>query len=489
MTADAAADAASTGAPDGSIARDVGDAQNEAVDGPMIGDAAVGQDSTPSTDATAADAPMPDAMVLDATSADAAESDATGSDATVFDAVAGLALCEPRSFELVSVDSTGHPANDDSLVGPFAFSSDGRFVTFVSSATNLDPMMSTEPKVLTHDRLSGATRLASVDSSRVELPGLCFSPSISGDGRFAGFYSYNGPNFASSVFLFDSTTGTSTIISFDYDRRPTTTTTGDRTTITADGRYVAFASASALSIRDVNRRADVYVYDGIARTNELASVTSLGYAGNGDSYDATISGDGRFVVFASTASDLVAGDLNNVADVFVRDRQTASTWRASVDSAGNEGLGPSEDPKVSSDGRLVVFTSQSALTPRTSSTCPGGVHLHDMLSRTTEFIAVDSNGRTLDGCSSHPSMSGDGRFVLFWSNTTAVPNNVGGTTDNLFIRDRMLETTTWIAPAQRDDSAISQDGRFIAFDSFDPLHPGNTRGRAGVYVVPNPPCP
>jgi hypothetical protein len=97
----------------------------------------------------------------------------------------------------------------------------------------------------------------------------------------------------------------------------------------------------------------------LAQTTERVSVDSTGAEGDGDSYSASISSDGRYVAFYSGASNLVAGDTNGFGDVFVHDRQTGQTTRVSVDSAGAEGDGDSYLASISSDGRYVAFTSHA----------------------------------------------------------------------------------------------------------------------------------
>jgi hypothetical protein len=131
-----------------------------------------------------------------------------------------------------------------------------------------------------------------------------------------------------------------------------------RAAISADGRYVAFMSwASNLVPGDTNGSADVFVHDLQTGATTRLSVDSDGNQGNGDSWNPAISADGRYVAFQSWASNLVPGDTNGSADVFVHDLQTGATTRLSVDSSGNEGNDESYDPAVSADGRYVAFES------------------------------------------------------------------------------------------------------------------------------------
>src|SRR2546428_413238 len=131
--------------------------------------------------------------------------------------------------------------------------------------------------------------------------------------------------------------------------------------ISADGRFVAFtSSATNLVPGDSNAVADVFVHDRMTATTERVSVASDGTQANGASDRAAISGDGRFVAFRSSASNLVPGDTNGALDVFVHDRETGETTIASIASDGTQGNGSSSRPSLSADGRFVAFTSSAS---------------------------------------------------------------------------------------------------------------------------------
>ena len=144
-----------------------------------------------------------------------------------------------------------------------------------------------------------------------------------------------------------------------------------------------------------------------------ASVDSSGVHGNANSYEPSISADGRYVAFVSRATNLVAGDTDGHPDVFVHDRATGSTTRVSVDSSGVEGDDASVDPSISSDGRFVAFQSWAAnlvLNDRNRTT---DIFAHDRVTGTTTCASVGLNGyHATDGTHS-PSMSAQGLFVAF----------------------------------------------------------------------------
>src|SRR5689334_4892864 len=208
--------------------------------------------------------------------------------------IAGLAsacACATAGAQLtqrVSVDSSGGQANSISthpVVSP-----DGRFVLFDSSASNLVPLDANGwQDVFLRDRLGGTTLLVSVGTGGVQS---------------------NGP-------------------SVDY-------------ALSADGRIVAFQSyGSNLVPGDTNGTYDIFVRDLQTGQTSQASVSSAGVGAETNSFGLSLSSDGRFVAFCSGASNLVAGDANGVADVFVHDLQTGQTTRVSLDSSGTEADGQS----------------------------------------------------------------------------------------------------------------------------------------------------
>ncbi len=197
--------------------------------------------------------------------------------------------------------------------------------------------------------------------------------------------------------------------------------------ISGDGRFVAFWSpATNLVPGDTNSKEDVFVHDRQSGTTTRVSVDSLGVQGNGASLFPSISGDGRFVAFQSRATNLVPGDTNGWSDVFVHDRQTGTTTRVSVDSSGVQGNLDSSFPSISGDGRFVAFYSFANNLVSGDTNGRADVLVHDRQSGTTTRVSIDSSGIQGKSLSEHPSISGDGRFVAFES---AATNLVPGDTN------------------------------------------------------------
>ncbi len=397
-----------------------------------------------------------------------------------------------------------------------AISEDGRYVAFVSWASNLvSDDTNGMGDVFVVDRDTGGIERVSVSSAGQEgndssggSEGSPF-PAISADGRYVAFESCasnlvpGDANGCSDVFVYDRQTSS-------IERVSVASGGGDANadsygpSISADGWYVAFDSdASNLVPGDTNGYPDVFVRDRQTGITERVSLASGGAQGNWDSMRASISGDGRYVAFESWASNLVPGDANDRTDVFVYDRQTSSIERVSVASDGTEANGFSWEPSVSADGRYVAFESYASnlVTGDTNGSCD--VFVHDRQSGSTERVSVASGGGDANADSYGPSISADGWYVAFDSDASnLVPGDTNGYPD-VFVRDRQTGITERVSLASGGaqgnwDSmraSISGDGRYVAFESLasnlvsddangvDDVFVGDLGGRGGVTGV------
>src|SRR3990172_4652589 len=261
--------------------------------------------------------------------------------------------------------------------------------------------------------------------------------------------------------------------------------------ISADGRFVAFSSdATNLVSGDTNLASDIFVRDRQTGSTERVSVDGAGSQANGSSYEPAISADGRFVSFSSDASNLVSGDTNLAPDIFVHDRQTGGTERANVDSAGSEANAAAFFPAISGDGRFVAFSSDAGNLVPGDTNPASDVFVRDRQTGTTERVSVDSAGGGGVGASYTPAVSSDGRFVAFTSAASnLVPADANGTTD-IFVRDRQAGTTERASlnsagsegNGASDESAVSSDGRFVTFRSLSSnLLAGDTNSAAAAF--------
>jgi Tol biopolymer transport system component len=268
--------------------------------------------------------------------------------------------------ERVSVSTTGLQSNG-TYNGGAEISPDGRFVVFGSDATNLVENDSNGvPDVFLRDRTLNTTELVSLDSSGGQgANGGSGSPSISNDGRFVAFVSEasnlvgSDTNFGADIFVRDRVMGTTERVSVSSEEAQAFPGPSQSPRISADGSLVAFTSSAVnLVAGDNNFVDDVFLRDRTLGTTEVISVTFWGAVGDGgSSHSPSMSADGRFVAFQSCARNLVTLDTNFLCDIFMRDRLLGFTKRVSVDSAGAEANGHSENPSMSADGALVAFSS------------------------------------------------------------------------------------------------------------------------------------
>ncbi len=271
----------------------------------------------------------------------------------------------------VSVDGSGNQANGpsaNSTSGNRAppaptISGDGRYVAFVSRASNLvSGDNNDKPDIFVHDRQTVSTIRAFNDVAETQGYGFSDYPAISNDGRFIAFScscgTAAGGGLGGGVFVYDLQTGAKEPIQVEPG-----SVSSEYPYLSADGRYVAFVShVNDLVLGDTNNVPDIFVYDRVTETYERMSVDSAGNQGNSDSManssrGPVISADGRFVAFFSRANNLVPNDTNDDWDIFVRDRQMGITERVSVGNASNEANSFSVFPGISEDGRFVVFWS------------------------------------------------------------------------------------------------------------------------------------
>lgn len=266
--------------------------------------------------------------------------------------------------------------------------------------------------------------------------------------------------------------------------------------ISGDGRFVAFGSyASNLVHGDTNGRADIFVRDRLAGVTSRVSVSSAGIQGNkaSESVGGAMSPDGRFVCFESRASNLVPGDTNGETDVFVRDRRQGTTTRVSVGTFGQEGYENSTDCSMSADGRYFTFQSQNVnFAPRTVCSCVS-LFVHDRLTRVTSRASVNNSGAQANDnvFTMGNAISADGRYVVF---STGAANLVRGDTNNgpdVFVRDRERGVTSRVSLDSNggqggtfgsDSGVISGDGRYVAFRSWERLVVDDANDAVDVYV-------
>ena len=298
------------------------------------------------------------------------------------------------------------------------------------------------------------------------------TPVISADGRYVAFPSLasnlvrGDRNGVSDVFVKDLCTGVVRSASHGGDGP-----SFDPPALSADGRFVAFVSSAAnLVAGDTNGVDDVFVTD--MRTGRVERVSG----GNGPAFGSpAISADGRYVAFRSEASTLVEGDTNGVADVFLTDRVSGRVTRISTSASGAQG-----DKLVhhglamSADGRLVVFPSAATNLVPDDTNGSVDMFVKDVVSGAVERVNVSATGVQTTSYTLMPAITPDGSRVLFvaWGDTL-VPGDTEDTPD-IFMKDLRTKAITrvntrpdgTVSDAQPYQPSVSADGRYVVFSSL-----------------------
>ncbi len=428
-----------------------------------------------------------------------------------------LALCgavgaADNTTNLVSVPFDGG-ADDYSRSYEPVISSDGRYVAFTSSSNHL---VSGENNyyndIYVRDLQTQITERVSVSNNGVEGNGDSSQPSISADGRYVVFTSYasnlvSGDNNSfQDIFIRDRLTGTTQIITKSWDGERTNDQSFDPS-INADGRYVVFTSyATNLVINDTNQRNDIFMWDKFSDSISRVSITPSGGEANGDSCQPHISADGHYLVFSSSADNLVSGDTNGNQDIYLRDLVIGNTKRISIGPNGEESGFYSDSPFISGNSQFVAFCS-GALIFDPGDEGGNRIYVYDRTSSALEKIKLPEALRNLDIY--EPSLSADGRFVAFtcgrqWQSAAWAYDPLNGTFGWIgpgsepdyyqyrvvLLYDRHLKTLTPVSlsingewpDSDSVEPSISGNGSVVAFSSgANNIIPGSPSG-VNVFV-------
>ena len=284
------------------------------------------------------------------------------------------------------------------------------------------------------------------------------NPSISSDGRYVAFDSLatnlveGDTNGIQDIFRKNLTTGDTLLVSTSSSG-----VQGDDasayTSITPDGRYVAFSSsANNLVEGDTNDTWDVFRKDLTTGETLRVSTSSSGTQGDKQSYEPSISSDGRYVAFYSYATNLVEGDTNDTWDVFRKDLTTGETLRASTSSSGAQGNGVSsyypDDLSISSDGRYVAFTSYATNLVEGDTNGVQDIFRKDLTTGETLRASTSPSGAEGNSGSVFPSISSDGRYVAFDSEATNLVEGDTNGVQDIFRKELpvLIPTITAITP-------------------------------------------
>ena len=371
-------------------------------------------------------------VVFESTASNLVASDTNGvSDVFLKDTATGTVI-------RVSTSSSGTEGNASSSAN--GVSADGRFVLFESTATNLVSGDTNGIRdVFVKDTLSGTTTRVSTSSSGAEANGsYTTARAISSDGRYVVFDGSGGTtnlvandtNGVVDGFMKDLVTGITTRITTTANGAQASGGDSSPTAISADGRFVAFiSSATNLVTGDTNGVQDGFIKDTISGTVTRVTTDSTGGQLSALSTVTSISSDGRYVGFWSTATNLVSGDTNGVRDAFVKDTVTNQTIAVSVTSSGTAGNAQSAVFAISADGRYVGFDSSASDLVSGDTNGVRDAFVRDIITGTTTRVSLSTNGTQANGASYAQSLSADGRIVLFQSSGS---NLISGDSNGVF---------------------------------------------------------
>jgi Tol biopolymer transport system component len=418
-------------------------------------------------------------------------------DAFLYERATGVNSLLTARGGVVSASAGGHVAYSTGTV----MSNDGRFIAFTGAAPNLAGVTSDGDRttdVFLADRVTGTARLVSHASGSSTTAGDAGSidPLISTDGSVVVFRSdasnlVPGPassSFASQLYLYDRSTGGITLISHDA-ASPSTPAFGTVAPIghyaaSGDGRWIAFVDTGTLVAGqvDTNGGGDIFLFDRATGANTLVSHASSSptQTGSGASSAPSISADGRYIAFVSSAANLVTGQAG-AGGVFLFDRVTGTMTR--VSTSGNT------PPVISADGRWVLFASSATdvVPGQVDTNGATDVFLWDRVSGSTLLVSRTPASPTAAGnamsnlggflstfTGAPPSLSADGRWVAFYSEATDLVSGQTGNAGGVYLFDRVAGTVTLVSRSassptdnrSSDSPALSADGRFVTFDSL-----------------------
>lgn len=402
----------------------------------------------------------------------------------VLAALAGPAAAQQPTYVKVSVNAAGEPGNGGSDNPDI--SADGRFVAFLSSATNLAPGDTNgRPDIFVRDRMLGETRRISVGPGGAQSDGDVFAPDMSADGRRIVFMTNattlaSPPSSGVQSFLWDAASQALRQLLPPAGYQSVYTPA-----ISADGTRVAYRASGPGGIDDV------FVVDAAGGAPRRISQLANGSRPNGGSYVPKLSGDGRWVAYVTLASNLVDGDTNGFNDVIAEHVDTRERIRASVGAGGGQPNNHAQVGSVDDNGCRIAFHSTATnMIAADDGTGNAKAWVRDRCAGETELLSIDDAG-TKQGWGHSPLLSSDGCLALFTTSTAIVAPPPAGGTSALALRNRCRGATTRIDVAPGGGAASNSGfyafspgtARHVAFGSYSAnLVPGDPGLPTDVFV-------
>ena len=309
------------------------------------------------------------------------------------------------------------------------------------------------------------TARASVGPGGMQANDLSEVRDISADGRFVAFSSFasnlvaGDRNGSEDVFLRDLMRDETDLVSVANGRNQGNDASF-QPAISADGRFVCFTSyATNLVPGDTNGQADIFLRDRDRRTTIRVNVATSGEQANDLTFDCAISADGRYIAFDSIASNLVPGDTNRDYDIFVHDRVEARTRRVNLGPHGIEAEGGySISPAISANGRWIAFQSSARNLVPDPIGRGANIYVHDVATGTTLLASRGVDGRAIDVGTSFPAISADGRYVAFDANSTNLVRGDSNGADDVFVFNTKTLRTTRVSVGSHGRQANGPSG-------------------------------
>ncbi|MEE1609735.1 hypothetical protein [Microvirga sp. CF3016] len=396
----------------------------------------------------------------------------------------------------ISTKADGTGGNAESRAPQFSL--DGRYVVFESDANNLVAGDTNNyADIFLKDLTTGEiTRLSTAGNTQAN--DSSYAPRFSPDGQYVTFMTgasnlvAGDTNNRFDILRKDLTTGEITRLSLT-EQDEEANDGSYQAQFSPDGHYVIFSSdASNLVAGDTNGQRDIFRKNLDTQAITRLSTAVDGAQATGYSSNPAISQDGRFVVFESTASDLVAGDTNNRTDIFLKNLDTQAITRVSTAADGTQANNGSTNAQVSSDGRYVVFESSASNLVAGDTNDRADIFLKDLTTGEITRLSTAADGTQADDTSNNARLSPDGRYVVF---TSGASNLVAGGTngnDHIFVKDLTTGSVTLLSAAVDGAQAnaasytaqFSPDGRFVVFSNeASNLAPADSNNQADLFLV------
>ncbi|MFA6897753.1 MAG: metallophosphoesterase, partial [Patescibacteria group bacterium] len=380
------------------------------------------------------------------------------------------------------------------------FSSDGRLISYISNTYTGGWYNNIRSDVFIYDTTTGVNERINLTPDGKDANGSSSFSSISGDGKYVAFLSFasnlvaEDTNGSADVFVYNREEKKTVLASRGLDGKPAGGAYSP--SISANGQYVVFQSEAAnMAEEDKNTRTDIFVYNIATGTVECASSASDGTVGDSYSFEPSVSADGRRVAFASLSTNFVAGDINGLADIFVKDLDTQEIERVNLSSEGKEGGEKGFSPAISPDGRYVTFISGSWNLVEDDTNNHQDVFVYNLTDHTIQRVSVNSNGEQANDNSYRPLVSENARYVIFSSFASNLTKEDTDNVTDVFIRDRNTQELKIVSISNEgikgnsysNSEDITPDGKYILISSGDGnLVKGDVNNATDTFIIKNP---